>query len=101
MPEYHGRCISNVPGSILQLFGGEGLRRLPFEVWDGERPPRRVALVVLDALGWELFQNAIPEVPALGRVAERGRVERLTSVFPSTTNVALTSLYTGLTPAEH
>jgi hypothetical protein len=100
-PEYAGRCISNVPGTILQLFGGEGLRTLPFAVWPGARPPRQVALVVLDALGWQLFQSARSDVPTLRRLAERGQVEVLTSVFPSTTNVALTSLYTGLTPREH
>jgi Type I phosphodiesterase / nucleotide pyrophosphatase len=100
-PAYEGRCISSVAGTILRLFGGAGLRTLPFSVWQGARPPRQVALVVLDALGWQLFQSARADVPTLGRLAECAQVEVLSSVFPSTTNVALTSLYTGLTPREH
>lgn len=100
-PAYAGPCISNVAGTILHLFGGEGLRRLPFSVWPGAQPPRQVALVILDAFGWQLFQSALADVPPLARLAERGQVEVLTSVFSSTTNVALTSLYTGLTPREH
>jgi Type I phosphodiesterase / nucleotide pyrophosphatase len=129
-PDYAARCISNLPAAIEGLFGvpaftspGEGRLPLPAgypphaepgahgmpgerEAAEGRRgsgrvPTRRVLLIVLDAFGLDLFLRAVPEVPPLARVVERGSVMPLTSVFPSTTNVALTSLYTGLTPAEH
>jgi hypothetical protein len=99
-PQYDGPCISNVPWAIAELFGVATKRRLP-EPLDPEGTPRRVALVVLDALGFNLFLRAAPQVPTLGRLVEGGRTSILTSVYPSTTNVALTSLYTGLTPLEH
>lgn len=99
-PDYDGHCISNLPGTILELFGAPAGRHLPAGSWSGMKP-RRVVLIVLDALGLDPFLRAVPEVPALAELVERGSVTALTSVFPSTTNVALTSLYTGLTPAEH
>jgi Type I phosphodiesterase / nucleotide pyrophosphatase len=103
-PDYAGSCISNLPDAIADLFGvpatgSSGSGRLPVVLAAGA--PRRVLLLVLDAFGLDLFLRAVPEVPALARLLERGTVVPLTSVFPSTTNVALTSLYTGLTPAEH
>jgi Type I phosphodiesterase / nucleotide pyrophosphatase len=100
-PDYAASCISNLPGAIAGLFGapalGEG--RLPIPLSDGA--PRRVLLIVLDAFGLDLFLRSVPVVPPLARLVERGSVIPLTSVFPSTTNVALTSLYTGMTPVEH
>src|SRR5262249_4260680 len=103
-PDYAASCISNLPAGIAGLFGVptkemSGSGRLPVALAEGM--PRRVLLLVLDAFGLALFVRAVPEVPPLARLVERGTVAPLTSVFPSTTNVALTSLYTGLTPAEH
>jgi hypothetical protein len=100
-PDYAASCISNLPGAIAGLFGapapGEG--RLPIALSDSA--PRRVLLIVLDAFGLDLFLRSVPVVPPLARLVEQGSVIPLTSVFPSTTNVALTSLYTGMTPVEH
>lgn len=100
-PDYTASCISNLPGAIAGLFGvaapGEG--RLPIALSDSA--PRRVLLIVLDAFGLDLFLRSVPVVSPLARLVERGSVIPLTSVFPSTTNVALTSLYTGMTPVEH
>jgi hypothetical protein len=99
-PDYAASCIGNVPWGVAKLFGAPADRDLPLPL-DPEGTPRRVALVVLDAFGFNLFLRAAPQVAALGRLVERGRTSVLTSVFPSTTNVALTSLYTGLTPVQH
>jgi hypothetical protein len=105
-PDYAGSCVANVPHAIVALLtGGEGSegRRgaVPFPALDLGGMPRRVALVVLDAFGFRLFLRAARAVPALWRLVEAGRVAPLTSVFPSTTNVALTSLYSGEPPAVH
>ncbi len=54
---------------------------------------RRLVLIYLDALGWQLFQEAGVKVS--------GVVERGTTVFPSTTSTALSTLMTAQTPGEH
>lgn len=124
-PDYAGSCIANLPGAIEELLAGAGARSrtsLPGLLseaeegkWSGAGVPssvpfpslgpaeraRRVVLIVLDAFGFELFLRTATELPSLRRLIERGRVAPLTSVFPSTTNVALTSLYTGMAPAAH
>ena len=54
---------------------------------------RRLALVYLDALSWNLFEKASPQVS--------GKVIKATTVFPSTTSAALATLMTAQTPGEH
>jgi predicted AlkP superfamily pyrophosphatase or phosphodiesterase len=58
---------------------------------------RQSVLLVLDGLGWEQLQHRL----ALARTLASGEGLAITSVAPSTTAVALTSLSTGLPPAQH
>lgn len=58
---------------------------------------RQIVLLVLDGLGWRQLQDRAALAPVLAS-ASGGAV---TSVAPSTTAVALTSLTTGLPPAVH
>ena len=39
--------------------------------------------------------------PVWSRLAEQGKLAAITSLVPSTTTAALTSLWTGRSPAEH
>jgi len=57
----------------------------------------QVVLLVLDGLGWEQLQARRELAPTLA--AMEGRA--ITTVAPSTTATALTSITTGLTPGEH
>jgi predicted AlkP superfamily pyrophosphatase or phosphodiesterase len=60
---------------------------------------KRVILLLLDAFGWNLFQQ---ERPRLEWLVEQSAVQdKLTSIFPSTTVAALSSLWTGYAPAQH
>lgn len=56
-----------------------------------------VVLLVLDGLGWELLQSSAAELPELSAL-EGGSI---TTVAPSTTACALTSITTGLSPIHH
>jgi hypothetical protein len=61
------------------------------------RVANTVVLLVLDGLGWELLdahRRALPELAALDGGA-------ISSVAPTTTATALTSITTGLAPAQH
>lgn len=100
LPDYGGFSICNVAQLIWKNFGLPN--RSPQclnPVLD--RSYRRVVLVILDALGWNQLHSWVDELPPLQRVYERSRVTPLTVTFPSTTTVALTAIYTGLTPVEH
>jgi hypothetical protein len=91
VPDYGGACINGVIPALLS----------------GARPPawlpeplvgaRQVVVLVLDGLGWEQMQQRRHLTPMLSSM-EGGPI---TSVAPSTTATALTSIVTGLTPGEH
>jgi hypothetical protein len=56
-----------------------------------------VVLLVLDGLGWEQLQGRLHLAPTLASMVGGP----ITTVAPSTTATALTSIATGLTPGEH
>ena len=58
---------------------------------------RAVVLLVLDGFGWRAIDAGRAGLPVLGSL-EGGPI---TTVVPSTTAAALTSIATGLTPARH
>ncbi|MGD9131410.1 MAG: alkaline phosphatase family protein [Candidatus Bathyarchaeota archaeon] len=100
-PCYEGKCISNIPGTVLGLFGVESERRLPVEVGVEVDGVDKVVLFVLDGFGYNQFLRFCGDNRFLVNLAEKGGVFPVTSVFPSQTTNALTTLNTGLTPQEH
>ncbi|GIV81947.1 MAG: phosphodiesterase [Anaerolineae bacterium] len=109
-PYYAGLSIRNLAHTVVRLIGGpQGNGRLgqsPLDArlwahWQGE--VRRVVLFVTDGLGWRLLQTLLAEDAGLAQtVADLvgdGTLTPLTSVMPSTTAVALPSLWTGAGPA--
>jgi len=106
MPHYGGYSIANLPPTVARLLGVEMQDAAPplaEELWAGLAPGvRRVVLVVLDALGYLHLRRALAEEEsALGNLAQAGRLFPLTTVFPSTTVAALTTLWTGQAPLAH
>jgi predicted AlkP superfamily pyrophosphatase or phosphodiesterase len=107
MPQYDGLSIANLPATVAALLGTDlpgALQPLPRELWSRWLPGlRRVVLVVLDALGYRLLHGmwAAGEGHVFSRLADKGIMATLTSVFPSTTAAALFSLATGCPPAQH
>ena len=57
----------------------------------------QVVLLVIDGLGWHQLQSNIAHAPTISTM--QGGL--ITTVAPSTTVTALTSITTGLTPGEH
>jgi hypothetical protein len=101
-PCYDESCISNIPGTILDLFDVKDKRpRLPIEVANGIDEVDKVVLFVLDGFGYNQFLRYYKDHKFLRMLVEKGDVFPLTSVFPSQTTNALTTLNTGLTPQEH
>jgi predicted AlkP superfamily pyrophosphatase or phosphodiesterase len=58
-----------------------------------------VVLFLVDGFGWRFFER-FQEAPFLKRMAKQGRVEKLTSQFPSTTAAHLTTIHTGWTVGQ-
>jgi hypothetical protein len=90
VPDYAGRCIT---GLAPALVGAQPVDWLPKVAGGADA----VVLLVLDGLGWEAVEAHASELPTL-RGLEGGPIS---TVAPSTTASALTSLATGLAPSQH
>ncbi|MBT3342654.1 MAG: hypothetical protein HN712_26575 [Gemmatimonadetes bacterium] len=107
VPDYDGGSIVNVPASILAAFGCQTPSApLRHDLVDPALldAPGGVACLVVDALGSAQLQAGLDagRAPHLQRlVDEVGPPGQLTSIFPSTTTAALTSLATAQPPAQH
>lgn len=92
LPDYDGACLTNLAAS---------LRRPPAArpAWlpDPARHAARVVLLVLDGLGWEQLESRPDLAPTMSGLAGG----RATSVAPTTTAAALSSITSGVPPARH
>jgi len=101
-PSYLKNCISNIPETILNLFNVRNKKSsLPIDVGNGNGEVNKVVLFVLDGFGYNQFLRYYKDYKFLASLAEKGEVFPITSVFPSQTTNAITTLNTGLTPQEH
>lgn len=102
LPAYDGRSIANIPAAAAEILHVpfQGLPPLHADLWQPlAGGAKRVVLLVLDAFGWNLLQAEAANLERL--VKKAGVVGQLTSIFPSTTVAALSSLWTGAAPAQH
>ncbi len=94
-PDYHHSLV-NLLASVEQGLGGTPGLYAPL----ASLPPpqiaaaRRVVLLVIDGLGYEYLQTQAACFPDWQR-------DVLTSVFPSSTAPAITSMMTGVAPQQH
>ena len=109
-PAYDGLSLRNIPHTIAALLGAPLPASAPLDpaVWGGESPDgqiERVVVVLTDGLAYRWLIQFLQEDPALGDLVAavtggRGPVP-LTSISPSTTAAALSTLWTGASPAAH
>jgi len=101
-PGYTGHSLQNVPASIAQWLGCplQGRKTL-YSAYTNAVSDRfeHVILIVVDGLGYNLFQS-LRDLPSAS-VYNHAEVQPLTSITPSTTVAAITTLWTGASPAEH
>lgn len=99
-PCYQENCISNIPGTVLDLFDVKtSLPKLPLDIDnDGVN---KVVVFVLDGFGLNQFLRYNKDHKFLSTLTEKSDIYPLTSIFPSQTTNALTTLNTGLTPQQH
>ena len=98
-PQYDTDCFSLVPSLIRAAFHGD-----PFPLLDQANlrgPFQHVVSLFIDAFGWRFFTQYADAYPALRRFVEQGHIVRLTSQFPSTTAVHVTTMFTGQIVGQH
>lgn len=104
-PFYEKYCFSNIPATIFSLFDIKTKKTtLPLELYRHTlkaKEPLKVVLFLIDALGFNQWLKYFKGLPFFEILSKKGLVAPLTTVFPSTTAAALTTITTGLTPQEH
>lgn len=109
-PLYGGYSIANIPASICHWLGcpPPADRRLAADYTRAfANSYQHVIFVVVDGLGWEFLRSrsldstAGNSLPGWKALLQEGQLLPLTSITPSTTSAALTTLWTGRLPAEH
>jgi hypothetical protein len=94
LPDYAGACLTNLVPALLA-----GADHSPDWLPEMAGRANQVVLLVVDGLGWEQLHGRSAIAPTLAGAAQSGRA--ITSVAPTTTATALTSIVTGRTPSEH
>ncbi|OCB30938.1 nucleotide pyrophosphatase [Mycobacterium malmoense] len=97
--------LCDVLPAVAALLGAPGaVDKLTLHEWlGGADQIDRVAVVLVDGLGWHLLGELAGSAPLLAAVlaGQTGRRTELTCTFPSTTPTSLVSLGTGAQPGEH
>ncbi len=104
-PHYTGLSILNLAASIERWFGLPVGPHVPLAIEalaSMAADARQIVVCLLDALSFTRFTGWLDGPGrALQPLVADGLLAPLTSVVPSTTTSALTTLWTGLSPAEH
>ncbi len=106
LPFYDGLSLVNIPCTIAHLLGAPDFGKPPLD--ETLMAPMRggyekIILLVVDAMGTYLFDRMRDPARGLpwGKYFDRALYAPLTSVCPSTTASALTTLWTGEGPGVH
>ena len=101
VPYYDGLSIINILPTVLNHLGYKcSLRGLDFNFIDRTyfENIERVLLIIVDSLNYSL---ALKNLELLKYNSYETLLVPITSVAPTTTSTALTSIYTGVAPQEH
>lgn len=96
-PDY-SRCLVNLACSVLAHFGA-GTQHATLPIMDVllQKQYKNVIVMLFDGMGSDALTHHLPEESFL----RRHHAADISSVFPPTTTAAITSVESGLTPAEH
>jgi hypothetical protein len=104
-PAYHGLSILNIPASISQWLGAGPLRHSPLLVPELDQMAEgvdQIVVLLMDAVSLHRCQRWLSSSAVrLKNAMQDGLMTTITSIVPSTTSAALTTLWTGRSPAEH
>jgi len=83
-------------GFVKPKYDSGGFAGIPWRILEhsSSRQYDAVVLFLVDGFGWRFFDK-FQEMPFLRRLTRSGKVEKLTSQFPSTTSAHVTTIHTG------
>ena len=95
MPDYN-HCILNLITSILKNYDVETKYNTLEKVDELlEKKYKNIVLVILDGLGDNILNTISPD-----GIFSKNKIDKITSVYPSTTTAAMTTYYSGKPPVE-
>lgn len=103
IPDYKKNSIVNLSNFVLDFFECK-CHYPPLEIVKNiknRNKKKKVVLFIVDAMGNENIEQAAEHSPVLKSELSLYEKQIITSVFPTTTTAALTSLCTALPPLEH
>jgi predicted AlkP superfamily pyrophosphatase or phosphodiesterase len=102
-PRYDGFSICNIPETVASLLGARFSRPINDPKLSEFTGAENVILLLLDGFGAYPVDSARRNfgVASYDALFSNASNIPITSVFPSTTSSAMSSLHTGLTPQEH
>ena len=105
-PNYGGFSLANLPTTVTRLLGVPGFGIGPLDeslLASLGGPYKKVVFLLVDALGLKQLTQWMSADPDLiwAKYLDRAFFTPLTSISPSTTASALTTLWTGVAPATH
>ncbi len=104
-PQYQKNCISNIPNLVMQLLHTQNSQpHTPLNQYIKDanaKNTNKIVLLVIDGFGFNQLVKQHKQNHFLTNLATNGDIAPITSVYPSQTTNALTTLNTGLTPQEH
>ncbi|MEA4812625.1 MAG: alkaline phosphatase family protein [Anaerolineaceae bacterium] len=106
LPSYDGYGLANLPPSISRWLGGPEMPCGPLadEIMEKfNKRYKRVVLLLVDALGYNMLHRymAAGKAEFWKKMLPDAVFFPLTSITPSTTSSALTTIWTGASPSQH
>lgn len=100
-PAYDDYCFANIPGTAASVLNVDVGPTLPNDVFGNIDPSaEHVVVILLDGLGWKRWQRDSDD-PVVSSVSEQGVVTPLTSIVPSATVSAITTIHTARPAGTH
>ena len=104
-PFYEQYCFSNIPSTILNFFDIKTLKTSLLSKILNEttklEETNKLILLIIDGFGFNQLFRYYKQHKFFSKLTKKGTVSPITSVFPSTTANAITTINSGLTPQEH
>lgn len=106
LPYYDRLSLTNLPATISHLLGTPSFGEPPLDeaiLAEIGGPYEKIIFLLVDALGYPLLEELIQQDDHLiwGSLRQQAVYTPITSICPSTTASALTTLWTGVAPATH